>query len=192
MKHSQRKGNKLPKNSSDDDAFDESDPDEIDETDEIDEIENPWTVEKVIDQAVVYLARRDHAEGELREKLRKKGIDDHLIDESYVDMRERGYLDDLRFAEIQGAILARRGWGPLQISQRLSTRGVSKHLITQALNLLETENETDWYKLCYERLVAKFGVENASELTQKQREKAYRHLMHRGFPGHVVRSILFD
>ena len=141
---------------------------------------------------MVYLARRDHAEGELREKLRKKGIDDDLIDESYVDMRERGYLDDRRFAEIQGAILARRGWGPIQISQRLAARGVSKSIIQQAFKLLESENDTDWYQLCYDRLIAKFGVEHASELTQKQREKAYRHLMHRGFPSHVVRSVIFD
>lgn len=183
MKHSSDKGINDLKNSPENDDLAHSTQSEG---------EDPWTVEKVIDQAVVYLARRDHAEGELREKLRKKGIDDLLINESYINMRERGYLDDLRFAEVQGSILARRGWGPLQISQRLSARGVSKTIVQQALKLLETENETDWYKLCYERLVAKFSVHHASELTQKQREKAYRYLMHRGFSSEVIRSVLFD
>lgn len=178
MKHSHPEGMNTGKNSHDEENAGDS------------EQENPWTVEKVIDQAVVYLARRDHAEGELREKLRKKGIEHALIDEAYVDMRERGYLDDARFAEIQGAILARRGWGPMQISQRLSARGVSKAVIREALDELERENETDWDELCYARLVAKFGAD-VSEFTQKQREKAYRYLLHRGFSSDTIRRVLF-
>ncbi|MBA2663415.1 MAG: regulatory protein RecX [Bradymonadaceae bacterium] len=141
----------------------------------------------VFEMAISYLARRDHAEGELREKLRRKSVDDALIDEAFADLRERDYLNDARFAELQGAILARKGWGPMQIAHKLSARGINQALIAESLAMIE--QETSWFELCQKRFEAKFGA--LARLTPKERQKAYRYLTHRGFAGAVIRQVIF-
>lgn len=150
--------------------------------------ESPPTKTDVEAAALTFLARRDHAEGELRKKLRKKDFDDALIDEVFADYRERGYLDDTRFAVDQGHILARKQWGPLKISQKLSERGVSRTIVDAAI--AEIESEVDWADKALERLQSKFRAD-PRDFDQKTRQKAYRHLISRGFPSHIIHRILW-
>ncbi|MFU8805853.1 MAG: regulatory protein RecX, partial [Bradymonadaceae bacterium] len=150
--------------------------------------DKPPTRTDVEAAALTYLARRDHAEGELRKKLRKKDFDDTLIDEVFDDYRQRGYLDDTRFAVDQGFILVRKQWGPLQIIRKLRDRGVLQNIIDIALT--EIELETDWTEVCQARLTSRF-TRDPKNLTDKDRQRAYRHLKNRGFPSNVIHRILW-
>lgn len=157
-----------------DDLFDDAAPDE-----------DPVEIENA---AVRYLSRRDYSSGELRDKLKKKGFASHAVDQVLAALVERGWIDDERFARAQSEILVRKGWGPLQISRKLQHHGVPRDLADHTLEALA--EETSWPEACRERLERKFGP--AADLSQEEKEKAYRHLKYRGFAGATIRRVLFD
>ena len=138
--------------------------------------------------AARFLSRRDHGRGELRDKLRKRDYPDELIDDVLDDFEEWGYLDDEKFAREQGAILARKCWGPRQILHKLRARGVDETIVDQAL--AEIGEEEDWEERARERLHSRFG--RADELDDKDQKRAYRHLTYRGYYPALVRRLLFD
>lgn len=135
-----------------------------------------------------YLSRRDHARGELARKLRAKDLPEDLIDEVLDSLTQVGYLDDERFAQTQGSILARKSWGPRQISHKLRARGIDDSIIEAALT--EISQHYDWQTQAQERLRARYG--RAEDLDDSQRAKAFRHLTYRGFAPALIRRLLFD
>lgn len=139
--------------------------------------------------AMRLLSRRGHAEGELRQKLRKRKFPADLIDQACERMYEYGYLDDEAFASHQSAILMRKGWGPRQITHRLYKRGVDEEIIDQAI--VELGDRKAWIDACRDRLRSKYRCE-PEELDYEAREKAFRHLKWRGFRASVIRQVLFD
>ncbi|RVU45743.1 regulatory protein RecX [Lujinxingia sediminis] len=135
-----------------------------------------------------FLARRDHACGELRQKLGRYDFEPELVEEVLSELVERGYLDDARFAETQGQALARKGWGPSQIAHRLRQRGVDTVHIDAVLDLVESEESFRARASAY--LFGKFGApETLDERTQR---RAFRHMLYRGYAPGVVRRLLFD
>ena len=157
-----------------DDLFDDGSPDA-----------DPVAIENA---AVRYLSRRDYSTGELRDKLTKKGFEAEAVEAVIATLVERDWVDDARFAHTQAEILVRKGWGPLQISRKLQHHGVPRDLADEAVEAMG--EETSWSEACRERLERKFAP--AEELSQEEKEKAYRHLMYRGFPGGIIRRVLFD
>lgn len=135
-----------------------------------------------------FLGRRDYAVEELARKLRQKELPEGLIDEVLESLQQAGYLDDQRFALVQGAILARKNWGPRQISHKLRARGVSETVVEEALS--EIGRDVDWTASAKERLHDRFG--RAEELDDDQRPRAFRHLTYRGFAPALIRRLLFD
>lgn len=134
------------------------------------------------------LARRGHARGELEKKLRRRDYPDELIREVVDDCVQAGYVDDEQFALRQGEMLARKSWGPHQIRNKLRGRGVDDTVIDAALT--ELSDQFDWSDTARTRLESKFG--SPDELDDRTRQKAYRHLMHRGFSSSMIRRLLFD
>ncbi len=139
--------------------------------------------------AVRLLARRAHAEGELRRKLAQRDFDDALIDQACERMHEYGYLDDEQFAADQAAILRRKGWGPRQIAHKLGQRGVDSTIVDDTIAALG--GRQDWIEACRQRLESKFRCP-ADELDDAATQKAFRHLKYRGFHDSTIRCVLFD
>lgn len=141
-------------------------------------------------QAAAYrlLARRDHARGELTQKLRQRHFPDILIQQVLDECEQAGYLDDERFAAEQGRILAKKAWGPRQIAHKLRARGVADHILSKIID--EITDELDLVALAKQRLLRRFGPPHSLDETQRQR--AYRHLIYRGYSSHLVRRILFE
>lgn len=138
--------------------------------------------------AYTYLARRDHGRGELKTKLLRKDFPPALVEDVLDTLEEAGYVDDRKFACHQGSILARKSWGPLQIGAKLRARGVSSEVIDEAL--AEISAQEDFSSHARHRLQTRFG--EASSLDDKTRQKAFRHLIYRGYPSNLVRRLLFD
>lgn len=151
--------------------------------------ENAPTLADAEAAAMRLLARRGHAEGELRDKLAKRDFGAELIDQVCRRMREFGYLDDAQFATDQAAILMRKGWGPRQIAYKLGRRGVDSALIDDTIAALGERD--DWLQACRERVEYKYRCA-ADELDFDARKKAYRHLKYRGFHDSTIRQVLFD
>lgn len=138
--------------------------------------------------AARFLARRDHARVELAQKLERHDFPDELVEEVLDSLEEFGYLDDERFALVQGGILARKCWGPRQIAQKLRSRGVDDSIIDEAL--AEIGREEDWRERALQRMISRFG--HPRELNESERQKAFRHLTYRGYSGNLIRRLLFD
>lgn len=135
-----------------------------------------------------YLARRDHGRGELRQKLLRKDFPSSLVEEVLDTLEEAGYVNDGIFARHQGSILARKCWGPLQISAKLRARGIASDLVDEVLD--EISAEESFSSHARHRLQSRFG--DASTLDEKTRQKAYRHLVYRGYAPQMIRRLLFD
>ncbi|MFB6264614.1 MAG: regulatory protein RecX [Bradymonadaceae bacterium] len=154
-----------------------------DETEETDEYRRAEL------KAMRLLGRRGHATGELERKLSERGFSDSVIEEVCEELKERGDLDDRRFAVYQGEILLRKNWGPRQIRAKLRKRGVDDEIIDHAL--LEIADDGAWLSACYERATSKYGSE-PEDFDRSTVERAYRHLDHRGFRASTIRRVLLD
>lgn len=139
-------------------------------------------------KAMELLGIRDHASGELRDKLRKRGHPPSVITQVIQDLMARGWLDDARFAEHQGSILAQKGWGPRRISQKLGRHGVPREVCEATVASLH--DQMGWLRCCRARMVSRFGEPKSLDPAELQR--AYRHLQHRGFAPSTIRRVLFD
>ncbi|TXD32742.1 regulatory protein RecX [Lujinxingia vulgaris] len=146
------------------------------------------TREDVEAAAYRFLARRDHACGELRQKLGRYDFEPELVEAVLSELVDRGYLDDARFAETQGQALARKGWGPAQIAHRLRQRGVESVHIDAVLDLVEAE--ASFRVRASEYLRGKFGAPET--LDERAQRRAFRHMVYRGYAPGLVRRLLFD
>lgn len=139
-------------------------------------------------KAMQFLAMRDHSEDELRSKLRQRDYPAELIDKTIERMKEYNYIDDDRAVRSMARMLITQCWGPYQIKGKLKVKGFHDAEIEEALTELVAE-ET-WIESAVSRVNSKFRKE-PSELDEDERQKAYRHLMYRGFTGDTVRKALF-
>ncbi|MEZ4461835.1 MAG: regulatory protein RecX [bacterium] len=130
--------------------------------------------------AAGFLARRDHSRAELRAKLMKREFPADLVDDVLNDYVERGWLNDSGFASHQAEILARKGWGPLQIQNKLTQHGVGRDDARAATDALEV----DWESAARARVEGRFRAGDEA--------KAYRHLVQRGFLQGVARKVAFS
>ena len=105
-------------------------------------------------QAVSLLARRDHSEFELRQKLRVKGHADTDIEEVIRVLQAKGYLNEKRYAESMLRHHAMRGQGPQKIRYLLSQQQLSAALISEVFE----EAGMDWFALAAQAREKRFGV----------------------------------
>ena len=107
-----------------------------------------------------------------------------VIDAVVAYVMERGWVDDVAFAERQAEALVRKGWGPQQISAKLKKHGIDAEGAQVALEALDE----DWVARCRERVRRKFG----EELSKSEQAKAFRHLRYRGFWDSTIRAVLWE
>lgn len=135
---------------------------------------SPWNT------ALDLLARREHSQQELREKLRKRYPDDDArVEDALVRLVERGLQDDNRFAEAFVRSRHQRGHGPVRIRFDGRQKGVEAQV-----NAVLDESQLDWYELAADIATRKLGSADIADL--KVKAKLYRFLSQRGFqPDHI-------
>ncbi len=148
-----------------------------------------WTAFEVRKQALKLLAHRGHSRAELENKLVEREVPTRLADEVCDELADEGRIDDVAFARHQGEILRDRQWGPRQIRRKLGEHGVDEGIVDLVLD--EIGGREVWVRGCWNRLRDRFGAE-PGEFERRTKERAYRHLTHRGFRPATVRQILFD
>jgi len=99
-------------------------------------------LQRALDTAYRYLARRDRTVGEMRRHLEGKRVEPATIEQVIAELREQHYLDDARyartFAEDRRAI---DGWGPDRIARRLAQLGIAPEDVQAALADRERDDE---------------------------------------------------
>ena len=122
-----------------------------------------------------FLARREHGQVELINKLASRGFLNDIAAEAVVRLSEEGLQSDRRFTEnfVQSRIS--QGKGPLRIGQELGQRGLPGGLVDQVLD----DADVDWPDLAAQVRLKKFGAHKPVDFKEKARQM--RFLQYRGF-----------
>ncbi len=99
------------------------------------------------------------------------------------ELRERGFVDDERYAQQYVALHAERGHGPLRIGRELDALGIDPALVEAALAAAE-----DWSRRARELRIRRFGLELPADWPGKARQA--RFLQYRGFSNDHIRAAL--
>jgi len=90
--------------------------------------QDPWY------QAQAILARRDHSEYEVRQKLSRRGFPPEQVDEAVAKLKEYRMLSDENFAAaFVASQLAQRPVGPFFLIHQLRKKGVAAEVIEPAV-----------------------------------------------------------
>jgi regulatory protein len=125
------------------------------------------------------LARREHSEFELKQKLKSRGFEEADIEATIELLLEKDYLSDSRFATSTCRYRANRGYGWCYIENELKQKGVCSIIIQK----LRKNCEIDWYlqaELAYNKRFGERWVKEPKQ-TQKDQTKKIRFLQYRGF-----------
>lgn len=139
---------------------------------------------EVLHSAVAYLARREHAEKELTEKLLSKEYNANDIAEVIDHLKKKNYQSDLRYAESYQRNRINKGYGWLFIKNALRQQDIN-HEIMQTLQL---NDEIDWYlqaELAYNK---RFGEKDIKDV--KDKAKRIRFLQYRGFSTDQIMAVV--
>lgn len=136
------------------------------------------------EQALAYLARREHSRAELSRKLEQAGHPAEDIATLLDDFEARNWLSDRRYAESYVADHRTRS-GPLKLSFELRQRGVAEDIIDAVL----AETRDSELERAREIWRKKFGTPPANA---QEKAKQMRFLQGRGFSLDTLRQLLRD
>jgi regulatory protein len=141
--------------------------------------------------AMQYLAARPRTAHEVQQKLHRHGVADGVIEQVITRLHDCGALDDAAYVHAYlTSRLTNRGYGPQRLRRELHQRGVSRALVTEAV-------EQD---LAAEDVLAAARVQATKRWPRlareahhgKRRQKLHDFLRRRGFPAAIVQQVLTE
>jgi regulatory protein len=140
------------------------------------------------DRALKLLTIRDHAEVELRRKLRRAQHPPEEIDRAIERVRALGYLDDARFAASRARALVVEGRnGPRAVALKLRQAGVDEATVRSAVeHAMEGQDQVAVARA----LIEKKHPDALRGDDPKAKARAARFLASRGFGSDVVYKVL--
>lgn len=159
-----------------------------------DELE-PWQIEELhkksdtrraLDKAMDLLALRDHAAGELYDKLCRK-FDPHSAAAAVARAGELGLLNDESFARRRAAELLRKRKSRREILMDLNAKGIDRDTAAAVVEDLGADEEEDPDLASARALVER---QYASKLARGKEPQVAAALARRGFSHSVIRTVL--
>jgi regulatory protein len=140
---------------------------------------------KIKESCLRLLARREHSQKELLNKLLAKGFDKDDILAVIDELAAQGWQSDSRYAESYARSRVQKGYGPLVVAYELRQNGAD------AVNLDDIARKIagSWMDLLEQVYIKKYGHDVL--LDRNEWAKRSRFLMQRGFSGTMI-SALFD
>ncbi|TNF69651.1 MAG: regulatory protein RecX [Gammaproteobacteria bacterium] len=126
--------------------------------------------------AISLLAKREYATKELKEKLRKYHLDNQEIDSLLIELAEKGFQSDYRFAESFVRFNISQNRGRYRILGELKQKGIGSDLFEEVIDKIKP----NWNVLCLNR-VGKYINSNETLNDFKLVEKLKRYLVYHGF-----------
>ena len=163
--------------------------DELEEW-QIHDLQTKSDTRKAVDKAMDLLALRDHAAGELYQKL-CRSFDPHSAAAAVAKMQELNLLDDAGFARRRAAELLRKRKSRREILNDLSAKGIDRDTAADVVEELFAENE-DGESPELETARALVARQYASKLAAGKRDQVAAALARRGFSHAVIREVLSD
>lgn len=145
-------------------------------------IERRKTIEQI---CLRLLARREHSQRELLDKLALRGFNRDEAEPVIFEMAEQNWQNDERYAECYIRQRIASGYGPLRIRYELQQRGIDDaDLDTQA------GERGGWQNLLLDVYCNKYDEEKS--LTQNEWLKRSRFLQQRGFSGEMIKGLFVE
>jgi len=129
-----------------------------------------------------FLARREHGEQEITQKLIARGFDTDIVEAAISTLISDGLLSDSRFAEAFVYSRFKKGSGPQKIHAELRQRGIDDSLISASMEAIGEQ----WLERVREVREKKFGQESPRDF--KERSRQMRFLQQRGFTSEQIRG----
>jgi regulatory protein len=136
--------------------------------------------------AMNLLARREHALGELRQKLRRRFDDEAMLETQLQKLVDENLQSDDRYAESFARLRALRGYGPARVRQEMREKSISDVAIAGAFDAAGL----DWSALAEQVFRKKFGAPGKVGL--KEKAKRMRFMQYRGFSADHYQHLLDD
>jgi regulatory protein len=138
--------------------------------------------------ALARLARRAHSQGELMAKMERAGYPPSQITTTLAKLRDWRYLDDRGFAlDFARSASERKRWGPSRVDRALRARGLNERDIEEALLHAFPDGEDRVLEAALSRFRRNARQSGSAE---KDKARAYRHLLTRGFsPEAIFRAL---
>ena len=157
---------------------------------QIEELRKKSDTRRALDKAMDYLALRDHAAGELYQKLCRK-FDAHSAAYAVARAGELGLLNDAGFARRRAAELLRKRKSRREIMQDLNAKGIDRDTAAEVVEELFAETD-DGENPEVETARALVQRQYASKLVAGKRDQVAAALARRGFSHAVIREVLSD
>ena len=153
----------------------------------LEELRRQSDTRKAVDRALDILALRDHAAGELYQKLCRK-FDPHSAASAVAKAEELGLLNDADFARRRAAELMRKRKSRREVEQDLAHKGIDRGTAAQVLEeLYAPEDGPDPEVAAACALVQR---QYARKLAEGKRPQVMAALARRGFSYAVIRTAL--
>ena len=136
------------------------------------------------ERALDLASRRDYTTGEIGRKLVQNGYNPDEIPAVLERLIEIGLLDDVRYVELYVLQRLAASYGPRYITEKLYAKGIERqmseaaieqHIIAEDISL--EDNAFQW--------IEKLNLDN-----QKERDKALRRLIARGYDYQLARHVI--
>jgi len=134
--------------------------------------------------ALDFLARREHSQQELSQKLKRHTDDAQEIERVLNLLTEQKLQSDIRFAESFIRHRVKQGYGWQKIRAELQQRGVSDADYLQALGKLDIQ----WQSVAEAAYAKRYGDTPVQDYQDKQKRMAF--LQRRGFGFDEIYAIL--
>jgi regulatory protein len=148
------------------------------------------TVARAYDRAMMMLAARGRASGELRRLLVQKGEQPPVVAEVITRLTDAGFLDDASFArqftrwKTGGAGLSRR-----RIEQELTRKGVDRQTASEAVAETFADEHVDETATIEAAALKKLRtLANVDDLTRRRR--LFSHLARRGYDADAIGAVI--
>ena len=163
--------------------------DELEEW-QIHDLQTKSDTRKAVDKAMDLLALRDHAAGELYQKL-CRSFDPHSAAAAVAKMQELNLLDDAGFTRRRAAELLRKRKSRREILNDLSAKGIDRDTAADVVEELFAETD-DGESPELETARALVQRQYAAKLAAGKRDQVAAALARRGFSHAVIREVLSD
>jgi regulatory protein len=151
----------------------------------------PLDREGLMQYALRALGGRAQSTGELRERLRRRAAEPGDVEDVLRQLKERGYLDDRRFAEgFAASRLSNDKFGKTRVIQDLRQRRVAPAMAERTVQ--QVYQGVDESALIEEWIRKKYRLAQREGLFQEEKDlaAAYRRLARAGFrTGEIVRVL---
>ena len=155
---------------------------------QLEELRRKSDTRKAVDRALDILALRDHAAGELYQKLCRK-FDPHSAAAAVAKAEELGLLNDESYARRRAAELLRKRKSRREIAADLNAKGIDRDTAAAVVDeLVAAPAAGEGYRPELPAAVALIEKSYARKLAEGKRPQVMAALARRGFPHGVIRE----